>query len=342
MAAPLIAAKLSRWQQEHLVCYLTLSSNLLCKLVRRGASFQGADEEVLFESGSFPEEVGTQKSSVAHVLLASFGLHHIRYKENDCVASQLAPCNATCVTERISYLARSHTSTTESAQVAVGVPGADWHLFVYNPLVKQTRNTRDGLIALIVVAAFIVSGKRIKCLLAMTGSMRVRQRLPPLIIQWKKLGVHGVYFDLAYRSKQTFAIVLSPCPNTHKNGLFSLVKQTIYLKERGFCKLWHKEVVYTSPFVPVHIPDPNPHPIPPHRRSPASPSDQQQRSIASLAGASGEFDSLSIMCNLCPSPAYISKENFTGFVDLLMTWVTDHAFCQAKELARLQKHLNIQ
>jgi len=45
-----------------------------------------------------------------------------------------------------------------SAQLDVQIPGADWKLQVYNPQIQDTLDTRNGLVALIVVAAFIVSG----------------------------------------------------------------------------------------------------------------------------------------------------------------------------------------
>ena len=51
------------------------------------------------------------------------------------------------------------------AEVSVNVPGANWKLSVNNPEIDAAKKMRDGLIALIVVAAFILSGAYSLCLL---------------------------------------------------------------------------------------------------------------------------------------------------------------------------------
>ncbi len=45
-----------------------------------------------------------------------------------------------------------------TAEVDVGLPGAGWRLEVYNPEVKRQQEVAKGVIAMIVVVAFIISG----------------------------------------------------------------------------------------------------------------------------------------------------------------------------------------
>ncbi len=46
-----------------------------------------------------------------------------------------------------------------TASVNLGVPGAEWHLNVYTKEIRDTFSMRDGLIAMIVIVAFILSCK---------------------------------------------------------------------------------------------------------------------------------------------------------------------------------------
>ena len=45
-----------------------------------------------------------------------------------------------------------------TAELDVRVPGASWYLGVYNPEINEVENMRDGLIAMIVICAFMLSG----------------------------------------------------------------------------------------------------------------------------------------------------------------------------------------
>eukprot|EP00983_Pelagomonas_calceolata_P023240 732412-Pelagomonas_calceolata.AAC.1 len=45
-----------------------------------------------------------------------------------------------------------------TAQVRVEVPGADWQLSIHTYEIEETEDMRDGLIAMIVIVALILSG----------------------------------------------------------------------------------------------------------------------------------------------------------------------------------------